>query len=342
MRVLVTGTEGYLGHVLVPTLFDAGHEVVGVDTGYYREAQLFRGVDRQAFTRFDDIRALTPAHFDGVEAVIHMAELSNDPLGELAPTITYDINHEGSLHLARLAKAAGVEPFVYMSSCSVYGVATGSDITEEDPVNPQTAYAECKVFVERDLRPMASDGFSPTFMRNATAYGASPRMRFDIVVNNLSGLAWTTKRIAMNSDGTPWRPLVHALDIAKALRCVLAAPREVVHNETFNVGDTSHNYQVREIAEIVAGVFPGCELSFGSLDSDNRSYRVNFDKINSALPGFACEWNVERCARQLRSVFEQLQMGEDIFNHRAFTRLKMLRHLIETQQIDERFFWKVA
>lgn len=340
MRVLVTGTEGYLGHVLVPMLFDAGHDVIGVDTGFYRESQLFRGVDRQAYTFFDDIRSLTPAHFEGVDAVIHMAELSNDPLGELAPTITYDINHQGSLHLARLAKDAGVERFVYMSSCSVYGVASGSDMTEDDPVNPQTAYAECKVLVERDLRPLASDNFSPTFMRNATAYGASPRMRFDIVVNNLSGLAWTTKRIAMNSDGTPWRPLVHALDIAKALRCVLEAPREVVHNQTFNVGDTSQNYQVRDIAEIIARVFPGCELSFGSLDSDNRSYRVNFDKINSELPGFSCEWNVERGARQLRSVFEQIQMPDDIFNHRAFTRLKMLRHLIETQQIDERFFWK--
>ena len=339
MRILVTGTEGYLGHVLVPTLVADGHDVIGVDTGFYREAQLYRGVDRQAYTLFRDIRAVEAADFAGVDAVVHMAELSNDPLGELAPTITYDINHLGSLHLARLAKAAGVERFVYMSSCSVYGVASGSDMTETDPANPQTAYAECKVLVERDLASMADDRFSPTFMRNATAFGASPRMRFDIVVNNLSGLAWTTQRIAMNSDGTPWRPLVHALDIAKAIRLALGAPRERVHNQTFNVGANAHNYQVKEVAEIIAAVFPGCQLSFGSLDSDNRSYRVNFDKIADVL-GFAPEWDVEAGARQLRDVFEQIAMPDDIFNHRAFTRLKMLKHLIETGQIDDKFFWK--
>ena len=193
MRILVTGTEGYLGHVFAPTLLAAGHDVIGVDTGFYREAQLYRGVDPQAHTLFKDIRRVTVDDLEGVDAIVHMAELSNDPVGELSPTITYDINHKGSVHLARLAKQAGVRRFVYMSSCSVYGVASGSDMTEDDPTNPQTAYAECKVMVERDLAPMADDNFSPTFMRNATAFGASPRMRFDIVVNNLSGLAWTTK-----------------------------------------------------------------------------------------------------------------------------------------------------
>jgi nucleoside-diphosphate-sugar epimerase len=339
MRILVTGTEGYLGHVLAPTLLDAGHDVIGVDTGFYREAQLYRGVDQQARTLFKDIRALTLDDLEGVDAVVHMAELSNDPVGELSPTITYDINHKGSVHLASLAKQAGVRRFVYMSSCSVYGVASGSDMTEADPTNPQTAYAECKVLVERDLAPMADDSFSPTFMRNATAFGASPRMRFDIVVNNLSGLAWTTKTIAMNSDGSPWRPLVHALDIAKAIRLVLAAPIEKVHNQIFNVGSTENNYQVKEIAEIVADVFPGCQLSFGSLDSDNRSYRVNFDKISSVL-GYTTDWDVRAGAVQLRSVFEQVQMPDEIFNHRAFTRLKMLKHLIATSQIDDEFFWK--
>jgi nucleoside-diphosphate-sugar epimerase len=339
MRILVTGTEGYLGHVFVPTLLDAGHDVVAVDTGFYREAQLYHGIDRQAYTLLADIRHVTADAFEGVDAVVHMAELSNDPLGELSPSITYEINHLGSLHLASLAKAAGVPRFVYMSSCSVYGVAAGRDMTEDDPTNPQTAYADCKTLVERDLRLMATDDFSPTFMRNATAFGASPRMRFDIVVNNLSGLAWTTNKIAMNSDGTPWRPLVHALDIAKALRLVLNAPREKVHNEVFNVGSNSNNYRVREIAEIVAQVFPGCALSFGSLDSDNRSYRVNFDKIASVL-GFTTDWDVLAGARQLRSVFEQIQMPEEIFNHRAFTRLKMLKHLIETKQIDDKFYWR--
>lgn len=339
MRVLVTGTEGYLGHVLAPTLVADGHEVIGVDTGFYREAQLYRGVPMQSLTVFKDIRSLTRADLEGIDAVVHMAELSNDPLGQLAPTITYEINHLGSVQLAELAKSAGVQRFVYMSSCSVYGVAGASDMTEESDVNPQTAYAECKVMVERDLKPLADDGFSPTFMRNATAFGASPRMRFDIVVNNLSGLAWTTKRIAMNSDGTPWRPLVHALDIAKSIRCVLAADRQLVHNQTFNVGDTKQNYQVKEIAEIVADVFPGCELSFGSQDSDNRSYRVNFDKINSVLPGFSCDWDVRRGAEQLRAVFEQIDMPPETFQHRAFTRLESLKHLIATSQIDDKFFW---
>jgi nucleoside-diphosphate-sugar epimerase len=339
MKILVTGTEGYLGHMFVPALLAEGHDVVGVDTGYYREAQLYRGVDRQAYTLFKDIRSLDVADLAGVDAIVHMAELSNDPLGELAPTITYEINHGGSVHLARLAQAAGVRRFVYMSSCSVYGVASGSDMTEGDPTNPQTAYAECKVLVERDLAAMASDDFSPTFMRNATAFGASPRMRFDIVVNNLSGLAWTTRRIAMNSDGTPWRPLVHALDIAKALRLVLTAPREKVHNQIFNVGSNANNYQVKEVAEIIADVFPGCDLSFGSLDSDNRSYRVNFDKIHTGLPGFSCDWNALRGAQQLYDVFSRIELDEATFTGRGHTRLKQLQYLIATKQLDADLFW---
>ena len=340
MKVLVTGTEGYLGCLLAPLLMRDGHEVLGVDTGFYRVGWLYNGTDRTPRTLTKDLRSLTRADLEGVDAVVHMAELSNDPTGALAPDITYEINHKGSLHIAELAKAAGVERFVYMSSCSVYGVATGSDVTEESEVNPQTAYAICKTLVERDLRPMASDGFSPTFLRNATAFGASPRMRFDIVLNNLAGWAWTAREIKMISDGTPWRPLVHALDIAKAVRCALAAPREVVHNEVFNVGDTGHNYQVREIAEIVAGQFPGCELSFGQLESDNRSYRVNFDKINERLPGFSCEWDAERGARQLRQVFEAIDMTGEVFEHRGFTRLKQLEHLLRTKQIDDGFYWQ--
>ena len=229
MKVLVTGTEGYLGSLFAPLLMKHGHEVIGVDTGYYKVGWLYNATDLTAKTLNKDIRHITAEDLQGVDAVVHMAELSNDPTGQLSPDITYDINHKGSVRLAELAKAAGVRRFVYMSSCSVYGVATGQDVTEESEVNPQTAYAICKTLVERDLQPMADDNFSPTFMRNATAFGASPRMRFDIVLNNLAGLAWTTKEIKMISDGTPWRPLVHALDIAKALLCVLEAPRDIVH-----------------------------------------------------------------------------------------------------------------
>jgi nucleoside-diphosphate-sugar epimerase len=275
----------------------------------------------------------------GVEAIVHMAELSNDPLGQLAPTITYEINHLGSVHLANLAKSAGVPRFVYMSSCSVYGVATDEDITETSPTNPQTAYAECKTFVERDVSALADDDFSPTFMRNATAFGASPRMRFDIVLNNLAGLAWTTREIAMTSDGTPWRPLVHALDIARSISCALAAPRDVVHNEVFNVGDSAQNYQVREIAEAVADVFTDCKLSFGDSGGDNRSYRVSFEKINTVLPGFSCEWTAARGAKQLFDLFTRIDMSAETFEFRGFTRLKQLEHLIATRQIDDGFFW---
>ena len=339
MKVVVTGTEGYLGCLLAPTLVDEGHDVLGVDTGFYKAGWLYNGVTTSVHTLVRDVRDLTPSDLEGVAAVVHMAELSNDPLGQFAPDLTYEINHRGSVHLATVAKEAGVERFVYMSSCSVYGVATDGDVDETSPVNPQTAYADCKTLVERDVGAMADDSFSPTFMRNATAFGASPRMRFDIVLNNLAGLAWTTGEIRMTSDGTPWRPLVHALDIAKAIRCALAAPREVVHGEVFNVGDTSQNYQVREIAEAVADAFPGCKLSFGENGGDNRSYRVSFEKINDRLPGFSCEWDAARGARQLHEIFDRIGMTEELFDSRGFTRLKQLEHLVGTGQLDETFRW---
>ncbi|MEL6457757.1 MAG: SDR family oxidoreductase [Cyanobacteria bacterium J06621_15] len=339
MKILVTGTEGYLGCLLAPLLIEKGHEVVGVDTGYYKVGWLYNGTETSAKTLNKDIRHISLEDLQGVEAIVHMAELSNDPTGQLSPTITYDINHVGSVRLAKLAKQAGVRRFVYMSSCSVYGVATEGDVTEKSPVNPQTAYAECKTMVERDVQPLASDDFSPTFMRNATAFGASPRMRFDIVLNNLAGLAWTTKEIKMTSDGTPWRPLVHALDISKAIICALEAPRDIVHNQIFNVGDTANNYRVKEIAEFVAEAFPGCKLSFGDNASDNRSYRVSFEKINTVLPGFKCDWNARLGAKQLAEVFNQIDMTEEVFFSRGFTRLKQLEYLIRTQQIDKDFFW---
>ncbi len=339
MKILVTGTEGYLGCLLAPLLIEKGHEVIGVDTGYYKNGWLYNGTQATAKTLNKDIRHITLEDLQGVEAIVHMAELSNDPTGQLSPTITYDINHVGSVRLAKLAKQAGVRRFVYMSSCSVYGVATEGDVTEESPVNPQTAYAECKTMVERDVKPLASDDFSPTFMRNATAFGASPRMRFDIVLNNLAGLAWTTKEIKMTSDGTPWRPLVHALDISKAIICALEAPRDIVHNQIFNVGHTANNYRVKQIAEFVAEAFPGCKLSFGDNASDNRSYRVSFAKINTVLPGFKCDWDARLGAKQLFDVFSQIDMSEEIFFSRGFTRLKQLEYLIRTQQIDKDFFW---
>ena len=276
----------------------------------------------------------------GFDAVIHLAELSNDPLGENNPALTHVINHQGSVNLAKNAKRAGVSRFIYTSSCSVYGLGSGDFLTEESPVNPQTAYAVCKTLVEKDVGQLADDNFSPVFLRNSTAYGASPRMRFDIVLNNLSGLAWTSKKIAMTSDGTPWRPLVHVMDICTAIRCSLEAPSNSIHNQIFNVGDTAANYRVREIAEIVAAEFPGCELSMGSSVGDNRSYRVNFDKIHQQLPGFSCAWDAKKGAAQLREIFSRIAMDQSGFDFRAFTRLKQLKYLIATQQIDDQFFWR--
>lgn len=340
MKVLVTGTEGYLGSLLAPLLIQRGHEVLGVDTGFYKVGWLYNGTPITAKTLNKDLRQITTEDLQGIEAVVHMAELSNDPAGQLAPKITYDINHQGSVRLATLAKAAKVRRFIYMSSCSVYGVATGEDVTESSPVNPQTAYAKCKTLVEKDLQPMADDGFSPTFLRNATAFGASPRMRFDIVLNNLAGLAWTTQEIKMTSDGSPWRPLVHALDICKAIVCSLEAPRDIVHNQIFNVGDTAHNYQVKEIAQIVAETFEGCRLSFGDSGADNRSYRVSFEKINQKLPGFKCDWDARRGAQQLFELFSNIDLTQETFLFRGFTRLKQLEYLIRTGQIDQNFFWR--
>lgn len=341
MKVLVTGTEGYLGCLLAPELIRDGHDVLGVDTGFYKAGWLYNGVDTTPRTLVRDIRHLSVDDLAGVDAIVHMAELSNDPLGALSPSITYDINHAGSVRLAQLAKQAGVTRFVYMSSCSVYGVADG-EVDEGSPVNPQTAYAECKTMVERDLLAMADDSFSPTFLRNATAFGASPRMRFDIVLNNLAGLAWTTSKIAMVSDGTPWRPLVHGLDIAQAIRRVLDAPRDLVHAEIYNVGSSEQNYQVREVAQIVGDIFPGCEVSFGANGGDNRSYRVSFEKINNKLPNFACAWNAEKGAQQLYDVFRSIDMDEQTFTGRGHTRLTQLRHLISTRQLDANLFWSTS
>jgi nucleoside-diphosphate-sugar epimerase len=339
MRIFVTGTEGYLGSLLAPELVRRGYEVIGLDTGYYADRMLYRDGGVTPITLAKDLRQIEVNDLKGVEAIVHMAELSNDPAGQLAPHITYEINHEGSVRLAELARKSGVQRFVYMSSCSVYGVSGGDFVTEESPVNPQTAYGICKTLVERDVKRLASSQFAPTFMRNATAYGASPRMRFDIVLNNLAGLAWTMKEIRMTSDGTPWRPIVHGLDICQAIVAVLEAPLEAVANEIFNVGETEHNYRVRQIAEAVGEVFPGCSVSFGAPSPDNRSYRVSFEKIRRHLPGFKCSWDAKRGAEQLLALFQRVDMTEELFQCRTFTRLKQLEYLIRTKQIDDNFFW---
>lgn len=340
MKVLITGTDGYIGSVLGPYLIRRGYDVTGLDTGFYRAGWLFNNGEMVYPSYINkDLREITLEDLEGFDAVVHLAELSNDPLGQLNPEITYKINHKGSVRIAELCKQAGIERFVYASSCSVYGVGNEEFKTEESEVNPQTAYAECKTRVERDVSKLADENFSPTFLRNATAYGASPRMRFDIVLNNLSGLAWTTGIIKMISDGKPWRPLVHVRDISKAIACTLEAPTDVVRGEVFNVGDTEENFRVREIAEIVGDAFPGCKTTFGDSGGDNRSYRVSFDKINSHLPGFSCEYTAERGAEELYKVFKKIDLDEETFKAKPYTRLKQLQFLIDTNQVDKDLYW---
>jgi nucleoside-diphosphate-sugar epimerase len=316
--------------------------VTGLDTGFYRDGCLYMDplcIPLGPRTIYKDLRNVTRADLEGFDAVIHLAELSNDPLGQNRPEITFKIDHEGSLRIAKAAREAGVRRFVYASSCSVYGVGTGEFLDERSPTNPQTAYAQCKVLVERDLLPMADQRFSVVFLRNATAYGPSPRMRFDIVLNDLCALAWTMKKIAMTSDGSPWRPIVHIEDICEAMRCAVEAPADAINGEIFNVGRTEENYRVREIAQIVARTFQGCEVSAGPPSKDNRSYRVNFDKIAARLPGYAARWTAQQGAEEMRRLFERIEFASEVFDFRAFTRLKQLKYLQRTGQVDDDLFW---
>ncbi|MEQ1869851.1 MAG: SDR family oxidoreductase [Vicinamibacterales bacterium] len=342
MKVFLTGVDGYIGSLLAPYLIERGHAVLGLDTGFYREGWLYsprQAPEASPPILSKDLRHVQADDLAGCHVVVHLAELSNDPLGELQPAITHAINHEASVRLASLAKGAGVSRFVYASSCAVYGAGRDEILTEESAPNPQTAYARCKVLVERDLAALADNGFSPVCLRNATAFGASPRMRFDIVLNNLAGLARTTGRITLTSDGTPWRPLVHALDICRAIACAIEAPAAAVHAQTFNVGDNAQNYQVRDIAAIVSDAFAGCRLTVGADSGDRRSYRVSFDKIHRDLPGFRCEWDARRGAAQLHDLFERIDLSAERFQFRSFTRLDALKYLLRTHQLDAELFW---
>jgi nucleoside-diphosphate-sugar epimerase len=340
MKVLLTGADGYIGVIMGPKLIEAGHDVTGLDTGFYRRGWLFD--DRRTHPKIvtKDLRRIEAEDLRGFDAVVHLSELSNDPLGENDPELTMEINHKGSVALAEKARAAGVKRFVYASSCSTYGAGGDEMRTEESALAPQTAYAQCKILVERDVKALTDDRFAPVFMRNATAYGASPRQRFDIVLNNLCGFAHTLREIRMTSDGSPWRPIVHIEDICNAMLCALEADHDAVAGESFNVGADSGNYRIREIAEIVARTFPGCALTIGDSGGDTRSYRVSFAKIRRHLPDFECAWDAERGARQLRAVFERIGLTRAMFEAEPYTRLKELKHLRATGQIDERLHWR--
>ena len=353
MNVLMTGHDGYIGAVMVPVLQAAGHEIVGVDTGFFSGGRPgatgngFQSIRHRASGgRFRhlgrDIRDLTAEDFAGIHAVIHLAALSNDPMGELDPELTHHINHRATLRMARLAREAGVERFLQASTCSVYGVADQSELaTEESPLRPYSAYAVSKVRVEEDLAHLANDGFSPVFMRNATAYGWSPRFRADLVLNNLACWAHTTGEIRILSDGTPWRPVVHVGDIARAFAAVLAAPRQAIHNQAFNVGVDEENYQVRDLAAMVQEAFPGCRVTIARDGGpDPRSYRVDFSKIRRKVPGFQPAWNARRGAQELRSAFEAVGLTREDFTGPRYVRLARLKQLLAQGRLDGQLRWK--
>jgi len=334
MRVLVTGHLGYIGAAMTPMMLAEKFDVVGLDSDLYSRCTFGEGlVDVPTICK--DIRDVEPDDLRGFDAICHLAGLSNDPLGNLNPQLTYEINHRASVRLAELAKLAGVGRFVFSSSCSNYGAAGDDVLTEQSAFNPVTPYGESKVMVERDVSALADDRFSPTFLRNATAYGVSPRIRFDLVLNNLVAWAFATGRVMLKSDGSPWRPIVHIEDIARAFIAVLKAPREVVHNEAFNVGVTRENYRIRELAEIVAETVPGCQVEFASgAAPDKRCYRVNCDKIIRTLAahgaGFEPRWNARLGARQLYESYAKTGVTLEEFEGPRYQRIGHIRSLIES------------
>ena len=340
MRVLVTGHKGYIGTVLTPILVDAGYEVVGLDSDLFGECTFGDEIPIVRDIKMD-IRDVKESDLEGFYAVLHLAGLSNDPLGDFNPSLTKEINYSASVRLARFAKNAKVERFIFSSSCSNYGAAGDDLLDEELTFNPVTPYGTSKVNTEQEVSKMADDNFCPTFLRNATAYGVSPRLRFDLVLNNLVAWAFTTSRVHLKSDGTPWRPLVHVEDIAKAFLAVLNAPRELVHNEVFNVGQTEENYRIRQVAEIVVDTVPDSRVDFAAnAGPDKRNYRVNCDKIKRVLPEYKPQWNVRKGAQQLYKAYQAVGLHPEEFEGPRYRRIHHIKYLLDVGRLDESLRWR--
>ncbi len=327
---------------MTPMLLAAGHDVVGIDTDLYQRCTFGDGFP-DIPTIQKDIRDVVAADLDGFEAVLHLAGLSNDPLGDLNPNLTFDINHKASVKLAELAKQVGVERFIFSSSCSNYGAAGDTPVNETSEFNPVTPYGSSKAMTEMDVTKMADDNFSPTFLRSATAYGVSPRLRFDLVLNNLVAWAITTGKVHIKSDGTPWRPIVHIEDISRAFLAVLHAPRAVIHNESFNVGRTQENYRISEIADIVKATVPGCEIEYAEdAGPDLRCYRVDCEKIAKTLPEFQPQWTAKKGAEELYNTYKKVGLTLDEFEGERYKRIAHIKYLISDGLLDQNLRWQQA
>ncbi len=340
--ILVTGNTGYIGMVMTKFLQAHGYAVVGLDTNYYEGCDFFLSAAKPVRQIFKDVREVTKDDLAGVKSVIHLAALSNDPLGELRPNLTQEINYLASVRLAQLAKEAGAERFIFSSSCSLYGIAPDDNpLNEENAFNPVTVYAQTKVSTERALAQLAGDHFHPVFMRNATVYGVSPRLRLDLVVNNLVAAAFTTGRVSILSDGMPWRPIVHVEDFCRAFLAVLEAPAEVIHNQAFNVGINEENYRIKDIARRVERIVPGCQMEIlNKTGADERTYRVDFSKIQKRIPEFQPAWNLDKGIQELYEVYREVGLTREDFESPKYFRVKWIKYLCDANRLNPDLVWE--